>query len=54
MNPNYIHDLTPKLQALCAQFQDLKEEAKRVNRFRFKFNFPLFSIDRLSRHIFVH
>jgi hypothetical protein len=31
VNPNYIHDLTPKLQALCAQFTELKEEAKRVN-----------------------
>ncbi|CAF0773063.1 unnamed protein product [Rotaria sp. Silwood1] len=30
VNPNYIHDLTPKLQALCAQFQELKEEAKRA------------------------
>lgn len=30
VNPNFIHDLTPKLQALCAQFQELKEEAKRV------------------------
>ena len=30
VNPNYVHDLTPKLQALCAQFQELKEEAKRV------------------------
>ena len=30
VNPNYVLDLTPKLQALCAQFQELKEEAKRV------------------------
>ncbi|CAF0886043.1 unnamed protein product [Didymodactylos carnosus] len=30
VNPNYIHDLTPKLQALCAQYQELKEEAKRA------------------------
>ncbi|CAF2142988.1 unnamed protein product [Rotaria magnacalcarata] len=30
VNPNYIHDLTPKLQALCAQFPELKEEAKRA------------------------
>ncbi|CAF4018771.1 unnamed protein product, partial [Rotaria sp. Silwood2] len=30
VNPNYIHDLTPKIQALCAQFQELKEEAKRA------------------------
>ncbi|CAF4358773.1 unnamed protein product, partial [Rotaria magnacalcarata] len=32
VNPNYIHDLTSKLQALCAQFPELKEEAKRVRR----------------------
>ena len=38
VNPNYIHDLTPKLQSLCAQFQDLKEEAKRVNRCSFEEN----------------
>ncbi|CAF2201829.1 unnamed protein product [Rotaria magnacalcarata] len=30
VNPNYIHHLTPKLQALCAQFPELKEGAKRV------------------------
>ncbi|CAF3168463.1 unnamed protein product [Rotaria socialis] len=30
VNPNYIHDLTPKLQTLCAQFPELKEEAKRA------------------------
>ncbi|CAF3667749.1 unnamed protein product [Rotaria sordida] len=30
VNSNYIHDLTPKVQALCAQFQELKEEAKRA------------------------
>ncbi|CAF1003170.1 unnamed protein product [Adineta steineri] len=30
VNANYIHDLTPKLQSLCAQFTELKEEAKRA------------------------
>lgn len=30
VNANYVHDLTPKLQALCVQFQDLKEQAKRA------------------------
>lgn len=52
VNPNFIHDLTPKLQALCAQFQELKEEAKRVGFISMEF-IPTKTFRRLLQLIFV-
>lgn len=52
VNPNFIHDLTPKLQALCAQFQELKEEAKRVGFISMEF-IQTKTFRRLLQLIFV-
>lgn len=44
VNPNYIHDLTPKLQALCAQFPELKEQAKRVSELLMDLTYSIISL----------